>query len=403
MPSKTIRGFCLSLMPLFLWASAPVLQAQESIRVLSMSQEVNFPKEVLFTLDAEGDTEIRQVTLFYYILGARSQVYGYPTFDPGRTIKAHFSLKTEGGAYIPPGVEIEYYYLIEDATGRELETRHVSFTYLDTRFKWRELAQDPFILVWHDRSEGEVRRVAEAVSQRLEEVSSTLGLELKHRVKAIILNSSRESDEAFPFQSETITREHVFGGFAYPRYNLFLLNGMGQDTMIHELTHLLLHQGKESPLAILPAWLDEGLAMYFESSSGGRGLALARAARGDRLIPLAAMSAVPGRPGNISTFYAQSQSIVRYLMNTYGHEKMRHFLSAINEGQPFSQAMQDVYSFGPAQLEKEWHDRVGTKARSLTSQEISSLLIVGSVALVIMILFLKRVAFRRSNRSEDME
>ncbi|MBI4299190.1 MAG: hypothetical protein HY666_05455 [Chloroflexi bacterium] len=397
LPRITFGAVCFFLLTLTLGSSPTILQAQEPIRVLAISHEVGFPREISFTLEAEGDDEIREVTLYYRITASRSLVYGYPVFEPGHKIRARLSQKTDGGSYLPPGVEIEYYYIIKDSRDRELETEHGRFAYLDTRFNWHEIRHGSVSVVWHDRSEAEVTKVTQVVLKRLKDVNDTLGLELKQQARAVIFNSTRESDQAFPFLSSTIAREHVFGGFAYPNYNLFLLTGLDPDGMIHELTHILLHQGRDSPLAVIPAWLDEGLAMYFETSSGTRELILARAARSNRLMSLTAMSAIPGRPQDIETFYAQAWSIVRYLMDSHGHEKMRHLIRSINDGKSLGQAMEDAYGFGTAELEKEWLSLVATQTPFLTRQEISSLIIVVGIALFLLLFFIKRIVSKHSN------
>ena len=74
--------------------------------------------------------------------------------------------------------------------------------------------------------------------------------------------------------------------------------------MVHEATHLLLDRAVDSPLARVPAWLNEGLAMYFESDSYRREATVARAARDSALLRLGAMNTVPGRPEDVRQFYA---------------------------------------------------------------------------------------------------
>jgi hypothetical protein len=104
----------------------------------------------------------------------------------------------------------------------------------------------------------------------------------------------------------------------------------------------------------MPAWLNEGLAMYFESGSQGREGTLARAIDGRRLLPLRSMGSVPGRPQDIGLFYAQAWSIVKFMVDTRGEERMGALLKSINEGKDIEEAVQQTYGVGLDELERQW-------------------------------------------------
>ena len=161
--------------------------------------------------------------------------------------------------------------------------------------------------------------------------------------------------------SQASTRGHYFAGFAFDEYDLFLMQGLDTDTMIHEATHLLVHQATESPLARVPAWLNEGLAMQFEDSAIVRSATVRSAARADRLLSLKNMGAVPGRSRDITLFYAQAWSVVDYMMDTYGPERISALLAEMNSGQRIDEALVTVYGLSVDELDQEWrNDLLGT-------------------------------------------
>ena len=266
----------------------------EPIKVVSTSHEVHFPGDVVFRLEAESSATITRITLFYRLAGRNIKVYGYPEFTPDTSVSAEFKLKTSGTGYLPSGVDIEYYYVITDADGNTIETDRLSLEYKDPRFSWRELRRGDLIVVYHDIPSSKVEAAAARVSDRLEAVKELFGVESVTPMKAVIVNGLREAESVFPFISETAGRAHVFGGFAYDSYNLFLLAGLWEDGMVHELAHLLLDQAVDSPRARIPAWLNEGLAMYFELNSR-RQPTVERAARSGSLLRLRYMKTVPGQ------------------------------------------------------------------------------------------------------------
>ena len=332
----------------------PVEPSEGPIQVISTSHEVRFPKEVTLTLEAEATFPIAEIALFYRLAGQDTKIFGYPDFEPDRRITANFTLRTGGSSYIPSGVEIEYYYRIVDENGTAFETETRIIRYRDPAFEWKELQSRDLVVVWHDISAERVEAVTANVAQRLEAVKSLLGLDSVSPMKAVIINGRREALEAFPLVSDTARRGHLYGGFAFGRYGLFVLAGLREEGMVHEATHLLLHQATDSPLAKVPAWLNEGLAMYFEAESPGRRAIVARAVRDDSLLRLAAMNAVPGRPNDVRLFYAQSWSLVRHIVGTYGEERMAALLRTVNGGSSIDQASSEVYGASLEQIERQW-------------------------------------------------
>ena len=163
-----------------------------------------------------------------------------------------------------------------------------------------------------------------------------------------------EATRSFPRISRTATGSHLFGGFAFGEFDLFVLVGPRIDGMVHEMTHLLLDEAIDSPLARVPSWLNEGLAMYFESSSQGRQRTVDRAAREGRLMPLRSMTAVPGRPVDVALFYSQAWSIVKHMMDVHGEERMAALLQAINGGSRTYVAVTEVYGMTLEELQEEW-------------------------------------------------
>ena len=336
---------------------SPSPQPGPPIRVVSNTYEIDFPNEVVFTLEAEANAEITGVTLFYRLGRQEVTIYGYPDFAPATHVTADFEIKTGGTNYLPSGVDIGYHYVIRDAAGNSFETETFHLEYKDSAFRWQRLRQENLVVLWHDRPIDEVAEVATYVNRRLQAVTELLGPDAASPMKAVILNSILEADQSFPLVSDAARRRHIYGGFAFGALDVFVLVGLNGDGMVHEMTHLMIDEAVDSPRARVPAWLNEGLAMYFESSSHGRAATLSRVAR-DRLLPLRSMSNQPGRPEDVRLFYAQSRSIVNHMMQTYGQERMAALLSSINGGASIEKAIQEAYGMGLEELEREWKGQV---------------------------------------------
>ena len=326
----------------------------EPIRVVSSDHEIRFPSEIAFRLTAEGETAITGVRLNYRLSDGRVRVYGYPDFVAGRRVTADFSLKTDASNYLPTGVDVEYYYEITDSAGNTVETPRATVEYKDPRFRWQRVDIGELTVLFHDLPASSVESVTTRVVARLEEVKATFGIDSATPMKGVLVNGRREAQRTFPFISDTATRGHVFGGYAYDDYDLFVLAGLWENGMVHEATHLLLDEAISSPLGLVPAWLNEGLATYFEGGPNHGEPIVARAARSGGLLRLHAMNSVPGRPTDIALFYSQARSMVEYMLSTYGRERMSALLRAIDEGNGIDAALRTAYGFGRDELEARW-------------------------------------------------
>ena len=326
-----------------------------TVRIVEASHRIEFPDRIVFTLEAEAPPEI-QSALLYYTVGTRGvKSYTYPVrFANANNIEASFVVNTGKDGFIPQGVEIEYYYVFADAQGNSAMSGSQTFEYLDPIYDWQRLKQDDFTIIWHNHPERAVRSVAADASIRLKAVRELFGLEGDYDFKAVIVNSRSEAGRSFPPVSDTAQDTFLYGGFAFDRHGVLTLAGLNRDGLIHELTHLMFAERVDSPRAKPPAWLNEGLAMYFEPGGGYRESDVQRAFRSDDLIPLRHMKTVPGKPDEVRLFYSQSASVVRFLMEQFDAERMDALLTEINGGSKIDEALSATYGVGVDDLDKSW-------------------------------------------------
>ncbi len=362
-------------------------QFGEPIRVVSASHEIIFPEQVVFTVEAEADRTITEVS-FYHRLGRQTiNIYGDPTCAPANRVTADFVVKTSGANYVPPGTDIEYYYVIRDSIGNTFESERITVEYVDPQYDWQRLEQGDLIVLWHNRARDAIVDAAADVNERLREIKQVYGLDSVLPMKAVILNGRREASSSFPPVSATSDERNIFGGFAFGELDAFTLIGLGRDGMVHEMSHLLLEEAVDSPLAKIPAWLNEGLAMYFESNSSRRAATVTQAARRGDLLRLSSMGAVPGRPSDVTTFYAQAWSVVDYMMDAHGPQLMSGLLVSLNEGEPIERAMPITYGLTLDEIEAAWRGQLSDNSSIVSAPDPgtvgTSLLIGGAIAIAI--------------------
>ena len=345
-----IIAITFALLMLLNLAFVPAQESLGSIRVVSDTWHIEFPSRVVFNLAAEAPGNIREVRLRYRLAGGSTWSYAYPEFTPGQRITATHSLNTDGATYLPPGTKMEYYYLLRDSGGRQLETPPETLEYADTRFGWDETRIGPLVLHHHAFPRSYIQRISGEVESGLTHIQDLLGLESPDPIQGMVYRHRADAIAAFPHQSRTITDQHVFAGFAFPLKGLFLGVGIDPDLILHESAHLLLHQHMGSSALLLPDWLDEGFASYVEPDSrpySGRTLA-------DLGMPLHTMTRPPGKPDDISMFYLKAESVVAYLIEEHGAAQFRTLLEQLRRGRTVDAALTATYGFDIRGLESRW-------------------------------------------------
>jgi len=145
---------------------------------------------------------------------------------------------------------------------------------------------------------------------------------------------------------------------------VLILGNASFGTLRHELTHVVTHSAGESALGHLPAWLDEGTAVYGQNDPGGFGDAVDQAVRRGNVFSVRQITSSPGDPNTVNLFYGQSWSLVKYLNDTYGPEKFAKLFGEIKSGKTIDDALKAAYGFDQDGLDNEWRAAHGLSPRA---------------------------------------
>jgi len=251
------------------------------------------------------------------------------------------------------------------------------------------------------------RRVANFVKKVAEgsytKVTKDIGFRPKERTSIFISPSKEE------FLAVTSLEDWVVG-FADPSRNLIVIlspkavKGVSLDDIgkiiIHEFTHVVV--GIAIPKG-LPRWLDEGLAMYEAREwSISRSYILAEATIKDSLIPLSKLTySFPKDEEEASLAYAESFSILAYILNEYRGIEFHNLVKALNTSVTIDQAFKDAFGKDLIELEDDWHRSIKRRYTWIAIIPTST-----SLWLIITILFLlaylkKRIKAKR--KREELE
>jgi len=357
---------------LFAMVSSLVL-AQEGITVTANTNRYSFSKEIVFRLMAESSSEINAITLTYRVGDEPVTNRAYPEFNPAQKVEAEYVWRLQRGE-IPPGSDIEYSWRIEDVAGNALETELITFTYMDDRFTWQSLAEGKVILYWYDADQTFGRRLLSSAVESLARLEENVGVELEKPVKVIVYQSKADMQEAL-ISRGTIFEEQIITLGTVVAPDTVLLHGTHRDadrTIAHELTHVVVGLATENPYSEIPAWLNEGLAMYNEGELRGSNTeALEEGIRENTLISVRSLTALTGKPAEVNLFYGQVYSVIDFLLKTYGKEKMSELLKVFKQGRLPDDALMEVYGFDQDELDAQWRESIGAPPRGEVGERVT--------------------------------
>jgi hypothetical protein len=357
----------LSLIVLFLGtiASSPA-SAQGAIEVTAADVVNNFPEEVVFRLSAHSDTTIEKVTLHYQILPDGVMAYGRPDFTPADRFQVDFSLKGNDPprSYLAPGARIDYFWEVEDEAGNKLTTDTATFVYDDIRFSWESATEGNVSIYWYAGSRSSAESSLAVAHETLDRMSALLGVTVDYPVKVWIYDSYADMLPALPLSSEAHEERVIVAGERVASDTILMQGEGADDTLRHELTHVVTKVAGEGPYGGLPTWLDEGTAMYAQSEPGeGFTSALDNAVERDSLLSVRSMTAPTGDPSKVNLFYGEAWSLVDFLIENYGPAKFAELFATFKEGSTVDKALLKVYGFDQDGLEDAWRASLGLSPR----------------------------------------
>jgi len=220
-----------------------------------------------------------------------------------------------------------------DAAGPELPIETVT------------LSADGFSITVHDRETG--LTLAQALPEILQRVANNLSLAADFRCNVIVVRDR---------QAFVDTTGHIFGeGYALGDtiWTWHGAPGMLENVLPHELAHVLLHHTYGS----IPEWLDEGLAVRQEETSGAYWHVLKTSAP----LPLRRLlnERAPAESKAQNTlFYASAFSFTDMLIEKNGMQGIHRFIRSL-KGNGIEHALREVYGAASiSDLQKQWKEHL---------------------------------------------
>lgn len=387
----------LILLILLLIITTPLsVQAEDSVEILDEKVEYTFGGELIFQIEIESEVPVSQITLVLQATGIPSFVGEVLFISPGQAQFVYDLAQRP----LPAFSSITYSYHLTLENGESIETPGYSFTYLDNRYNWQELIEEPFNIYWY---EGEIilaQEVLDAAVSGLDQVLELLQQPAEYKPIVIFIYSSEEE-----LQSTLASVGQTWvGGHADPALGSIVVSlppGVDQSLEIqrlipHEITHILLYRFMGNEYQYLPAWFNEGLASQMEAFSHPDYDLVLEKAEGERgLIPFAHLcTAFPVDSDLALLSYAQSNSLLDYIQREYGVTGIQAMIFAYDQGVSCERGVEVALGITLEELENDWKQDVFSRGRYLMY------IFILSGFLLLLLIFLGMFIFSKFQGSE---
>lgn len=357
---------------LLVWALLMPLRpasAQEGIQVSDEKAILNFPESVIFQATLTAQIKMERIVLEY---GADQLTCGtviakaFPTFSPSTSAKVSWTWEMRQSGSLPPGATLWWRWRVTDVNGQEYVTPQQTITWLDDDHDWKHVSEGGINLHYYGASKSFAQELHSAAVTALNRLKQDLGIQPDKAVDIYIYANTADMRSAILYEPGWA------GGLAFPEHNIVIIGvsaenlEWGKRTVAHELTHVLVGHRTFSCLGSLPTWVNEGLAMYGEGGPEDYQQAVfEKAIEENSLLSLRSLSggfSEESERANLS--YTQSYSVIRFLIETYGRQKMDALLTQLSAGETIDSALQTVYGLDVDGLEDAWRAAIGASPRA---------------------------------------
>jgi hypothetical protein len=256
--------------------------------------------------------------------------------------------------------------------------------YVDTRFSWNKLERDDIIVHWTGEESGIGQAAVDALTKSLPRQQLLIPFDPPKPLRVFIYPSADDIQSAL-----RLTGRKWVGAHAHPDLGVILVSATNprtaaaelDQTIPHELTHMLLFEALGENYEMIPLWFEEGLATFFEGAANSNyETILNESVSSGTTIPLNELCRTFDNDGkNPILAYAQSVSLVHYIQDVYGNNALNQMIRAVADGANCQTITTRVLGLTLEEFNQEWLDSLSPQSRPERLWRQGGLIIVAIV------------------------
>ena len=320
----------------------------------------SFPNVINFGFSAQTGEEVERVELLFNAVGEETLHLITPDVGQDEQTGFEFGLNMFQN-YYPPGLDIEYRWRVTSTNGAVTESDSQVVGWYDTRFEWTSIASDQVTVFTYDTNENFAEEILASAQSTIDELETDFGVERSEPMRVWVYDSQDDLGGATEPNSEP-----WIAGVSYPGRFLILAavpDGNSEElrrVIPHEVSHQVLFQATENPFNYPATWLDEGIATYNQDVGTASYVELVEeAVDSDSLMPIETLNMSFPYDDTFQLAYAESYSVVSFIIQTYGEEALGNVLSAYKEGVTHDEAVLTGLGITVEELDRQWQVSLG--------------------------------------------
>ena len=359
---------------------------QEGIVVEDPRVTVNFGQTITFDAKIKSSTPIKQASLLFR--GVNEKATRVETLQVAEDGTVSFTYDASLNV-LPPFSPIVYWFQATLADDKTYTSEPINFSYNDNRFPWRETTGANVTVHWYAGDDAFGAAALDAAGAGMLAMKEFIPISLTEPINIYIYSNEPDLQNAL-----SLGGEEWVGGHANPDLGAVLVAiapGSGQSTEMetkipHELTHVMMYRALGDNYARQKMWLREGIASMIELYPNPEyARALNIASGNNSLLSFNDLcDSFPADAGNAFLAYAQSQSFVTYIRDTYGTSGLTRLMNAYSDGFNCELGATNALGTPLSQLDTRWRESVlGQNITSVAARNLSPFVLLMTLVLVV--------------------
>jgi hypothetical protein len=339
------------------------VQAQSTISFGETQITNQFPSGVSFQIQVTNpDLTIQSAEFIYYVpivLRPNAIYHEKVSFNNAKFITLQYSWLGEG---FPPGIQINYYWIITENNGQIYKSKEEHYQFNDIAYRWNHFEQDKFSLYCHDRKKEFCQKIFKVGFRAISLQKVFYNSDYQFPLTIWIYNNLAEIKRwqkvlpdyelGFSYTDKGIIAAYIPIEDTEENWELI------QNIIPHEVSHLFLHWVTANGYIDLPGWLNEGSAAYNELMGKDRYVPIFnQMVANNTIIPINKLDLTFGDGDQYAKeqAYSESFNIVSYIIEVYGKDGYLRMLRAYNNSKTGDEAFYDAFQCTQKEFEANWH------------------------------------------------
>jgi len=360
--------------------------AQSSLEISEVHVIYDFGQQITFQGRLQNPLDVAQVSVLFREMNEQVTRVEPLTVAPDGSVSFQYNAAQN---ILPPFSNIIFWFQATFNNGETAASAVYNFRYNDNRFDWRHSSQGPLTVYWYQGDDAFGQAALDSATTSLASVNQVTPVDLTAPLDIYIYASPDDLQGAL-----YLGGQEWVGGHADPKLGVVMVaiapsasQGIEMEKEIpHELTHVMLYRSLGDGYNRLPTWLNEGLASVAELyPDPDYKNALQMASTNNSLLLMSDLcDPFPPDAGRAYLAYAESESFVRYLRDTYSPTGLSALIKAYADGLDCELGATRALGMPLTQLDTRWREtKLGQNVFMVALRNMAPYLLVLGMALAV--------------------